>query len=418
MPIATRYVLPVALVLFLGLNYAFLSYTRPSALNSVITLNQHLPDSTVNVHLSSDNVSAQAAPVVFALVMFGASSATEGLLALKTALMHVSRPTEFHIICSEDAPPIIQEKLDLFTRPAYDISMHFYPLSGDMIKARAKRAGVDTEYSAGLGGLVKVFIHELLYNVDKVIFYDTDMLFLVDPFLLWREFDQMHDQQMIAFPDLGPESGDAEICTCVMLLNLKAMRAADFMPSSLSPASQKASISPPAWKAMNVDPKRPQFGDQGLYWAVWKHRPEFFMHLGLSWDMTHCRYSYGLSLADGDDSMSEKEQGAHQYDTRNAPERFAQLFPGIVHFNCQPDFPIVWTEPKNSQRPRWGPFVTIAMQYKWIWLNRGLGDAHVASQVVRRNKGEWWWDEVSTSTSSSGNKAGGMVKRPHQPHSH
>ncbi|KZT27290.1 glycosyltransferase family 8 protein [Neolentinus lepideus HHB14362 ss-1] len=417
MPIATRYVLPVAFVLFLGLNFAFLTYTRPSALNSVITLNQQLPDSILNVHLSSDNV-AEVAPIVFALVMFGASSATEGLLALKSALMHVSRPTEFHIICSQDAVPIIQEKLDLFSRPAYHVDVRFYPLSDDLIKARTTRAGVDTVYSAGLGGLVKVFIHELLYDVGKVIFYDTDMLFLVDPALLWREFDQMHDRQMIAFPTLGAESGSGEICTCVMLLNLKAMRTANFMPSTLFLASHTPSVSPPAWRATGIDPLKPQFGDQGLYWAVWKHRPEFFMHLGLSWDMTHCRYSYGLSLADGNDSMSEAEQIDHQFDTRTAPERFNQLFPGIVHFNCQPDFPVVWTEPKNAQRPRWGPFVTIAMQYKWVWLNRGLGDAHVVSQTVVRQEGEWWWDQISTSRTTPG--AGRLSKRhaTHPHHSH
>lgn len=55
-------------------------------------------------------------PIVFAFVMFGPDSAREGLLTLKTALMHVSRPTSFHIICSEDAIPIIEEKFALFSR--------------------------------------------------------------------------------------------------------------------------------------------------------------------------------------------------------------------------------------------------------------------------------------------------------------
>jgi hypothetical protein len=50
------------------------------------------------------------------MVMYGESSAKEGLLALKTVLMHVSRPVEFHIICSPDAIPIIQSKISLFSR--------------------------------------------------------------------------------------------------------------------------------------------------------------------------------------------------------------------------------------------------------------------------------------------------------------
>ena len=55
-------------------------------------------------------------PISFSMVMYGESSAKEGLLALKTVLMHISRPAEFHIICSPDAIPIIQSKLDLFSR--------------------------------------------------------------------------------------------------------------------------------------------------------------------------------------------------------------------------------------------------------------------------------------------------------------
>lgn len=42
------------------------------------------------------------------------------------------------------------------------------------------------------------------------------MLFLVDPALLWREFKGMNEDQMIAFPTLGPKSHSGWICTCVM----------------------------------------------------------------------------------------------------------------------------------------------------------------------------------------------------------
>lgn len=95
----------------------------------------------------------------------------------------------------------------------------FYPLSEASIKARAARAGVGSKHDAGAGGLVKAFMHEVLYDVEKVIYYDTDMLFLVDPYLLWREFDRFKardEQVLFSFPTLGPKSTSDVVCTCIM----------------------------------------------------------------------------------------------------------------------------------------------------------------------------------------------------------
>lgn len=41
-----------------------------------------------------------------------------------------------------------------------------------------------------------------------------------------------------------------------------------------------------------IDPENPEFGDQGLYFAIWKrYGRKMFRDLSISWDMTHCRYS-------------------------------------------------------------------------------------------------------------------------------
>jgi hypothetical protein len=93
------------------------------------------------------------------MVMIGADSATEGAMTIKSALMHTSRPLSFHLICSDEVIPIISDKLRLFSRPAYPLDVSFYSVSLDAIKARAGRAGVGTQYSAGWGGLVKVSRH-------------------------------------------------------------------------------------------------------------------------------------------------------------------------------------------------------------------------------------------------------------------
>jgi len=411
MGLLTRHLLPFTLALNLCLNFAFLAFTGTIRLPQVsqglksLIINDgpsgvvisDTPHGSFSSPTTVESLSASD-PVVFAMVMHGRNSATEGLLALKTALMHLSRSAEFHIICSPDAVDIIQEKVALFSRPSYNITISFYPMSETSIRERAQRAGVGSQHEAGAGGLVKTFLHEVLYNVEKVIFFDTDMLFLVDPYLLWREFDRFkaHNEEiLVSFPTLGPESTADVVCTCIMLLNLHLLRNQHFMPSTLFPSTVETLGSPQTWSMAGVDPMNPDFGDQGLYFAIWKRYGSVgkFKDLSASWDMTHCRYSYGLSLGDGDDSMSEPEQVEHQEYLREAKvyDQWLQLYPALLHFNCQPGTPVVWDDPLNSNRPRWGPFVVIAQRYKWVWLNRGDGSSSVKTDIVTDRS---FWDEL------------------------
>lgn len=104
--------------------------------------------------VSFDDALAQStalAPIVFALVMFGKSSATEGAIAIKSALMYASRPVDLHIITSEDAIPVLEEKFQLVKRAAYPVRVFYYPLDAASIRKRASRAGVETRYEAGVG---------------------------------------------------------------------------------------------------------------------------------------------------------------------------------------------------------------------------------------------------------------------------
>lgn len=111
-------------------------------------------------------------------------------------------------------------------------------------------------------------------------------------------------------------------------------------------------IQRPSSSCQEIDPEDPEFGDQGLYFAIWKrHGRKMFRDLSISWDMTHCRYSwvlpsvlrgayrspclysYGLSLADGDDSMDEAEQISKQIFMREGRvyDRWYQLYPALLH---------------------------------------------------------------------------------------
>lgn len=122
MGLASRRILPLAFVLNLTLNILFLVHSGtlrlpyfPGLASNQLTRNGHKGPHT---HPGwTTKIAPQSLELVsFSMVMYGESSAKEGLLALKTVLMHISRPAEFHIICSPDAIPVIQSKLDLFSR--------------------------------------------------------------------------------------------------------------------------------------------------------------------------------------------------------------------------------------------------------------------------------------------------------------
>lgn len=403
MGLASRRILPLAFAVNLLLNVLFLIHSGALRLPYLPGLPSQLthngPKGTHKHPAGAPHLVEQTLePVSLSMVMYGESSAKEGLLALKTVLMHISRPAEFHIICSPDAIPVIQSKLRLFSRPAYSVSVKFYPISEESIRDRAGRAGVASQHAAGYGGLVKTFLHEVLHDVNRVIYLDTDMLFLVDPFLLWRDFERYWNESqdfMVAFPTLGERSTSDVVCTCIMLLDLEQMRKHFFMPSTNFPTGTKSLGNNETWARAEIDPENPEFGDQGLYFAIWKrHGRKMFKDLSVSWDMTHCRFSYGLSLADGDDSMDETEQISNQIFTREGKvyDRWYQLYPALLHFNCQPHNDIVWEDSLNTNRPRWGPFVRIARQYKWVWLNRGDGTAEVRTDTVDERP---FWDEFA-----------------------
>ncbi|KAG8982455.1 hypothetical protein FRB93_008112 [Tulasnella sp. JGI-2019a] len=335
----------------------------------------------VDIYVPQQDV-AQA-PVVITMVMIGETSAVEGLGALKSVFMYLSRPLELHLVCSSDVPEIVDRKMALISRPTYNVRVSYYVLDPEMIRDRATRAGIGTKHQAGLGGLAKVFLHEILFNVPRTIYFDTDMAFLVDPVLLWKEFDHLTGEKMISFPIQSLEAGPEKICSCVMLLDLQQMRRRIFMPSTSFPPSTATLGSPDTWASAPLDPQDPQMGDQGIYWAIWRKYPHHFVPLSLSWDVTHCHWSWGLGLAQGDDSITEAEHIDMQTEVSTAaPERFGQIFPGILHFNCQGFTDIVWEDADNLRRPRWAPFVWVIRQYKWVWFNRGDGTATVNTKIV------------------------------------
>lgn len=70
------------------------------------------------------------------------------------------------------------------------------------------------------------------------------------------------------------------------------------MPSAYFPPHIQALGNTETWSLADIDPLNPDFGDQGFYFAIWKRYGHAggFRDLGVSWDMTHCRFSYEIFL--------------------------------------------------------------------------------------------------------------------------
>jgi lipopolysaccharide biosynthesis glycosyltransferase len=134
--------------------------------------------------LSSANMPSQTSyltaartpePLVFVLLMLGASTAQEGSQLLKSILMHSSTPVHLHIICTSDAVPVLWRRFALVNRPAYELEVTLYQVERDQVVQRAQRAGLGGNYWQ----LAKLFMHEIVpEEVERAIYVDADMLFV------------------------------------------------------------------------------------------------------------------------------------------------------------------------------------------------------------------------------------------------
>ncbi|GJE97040.1 glycosyltransferase family 8 protein [Phanerochaete sordida] len=341
-------------------------------------------------------------PVTFSLLMWSEASASEGVILLKSIFMYASGPTHIHIICDEAAHSYLEKRLALVTRPRHDILVRFYRPSYEAMAERVEREGaISTIHSAGIVGLMKLFIHEILPpTVKKSIFVDTDAFFISDPRLLWEQFRTWGPDTAISMPS-HPDMSSApwrdanKICSCVMLLDLARLRALRLMDSSAyRAAGGPAALSPPAFAALfgAPDPATGKYrdawlGDQSYWWAVVKARPDLYAHLSYDWEVSSClvdMYITGL----GDADMPEDEQARVQTDrVKDTPHAGQAVVPRLLHFNCLPVDNYYewdgWNDPKEGLNKRWGAALRYHTGYKWTWLNQSpAGETALTIETV------------------------------------
>ncbi|THG99040.1 hypothetical protein EW026_g3230 [Hermanssonia centrifuga] len=306
---------------------------------------QFFPPHMVDTPLEDQVTVVDADPVTFSFIMFSADSASEGAVLMKSILMYSSGPTHFHIICDDDAQAFLEKRLALVKRPKHNVLVRFYKLTRADMTGRIEREGaIFTDHSAGVPGLMKLFIHEILpETVKKSIFIDTDAFFISDPLLLWQQFDKLGPNTAISMPTHPEQEAPHwhhanKICSCIMLLDLEKLRKLRLMDSSayrnvddgispLSPAAFRAMFGPPGAEGHYEDVK---LGDQGYWWAIVSHRPDVFEHLSFDWEVSSClldMYFTGL----GHDDATEEEELAAQLHTWATPHQGQVILPKMLH---------------------------------------------------------------------------------------
>src|SRR5713226_4212165 len=116
---------------------------------------------------------------------------------------------------------------------------------------------------------MKLFIHEILLDVPKVIYVDTDAFFITDPTMLWERFTLMGPSTAISMPTHGDQNKAewhfaSKICSCIMLLDLEKLRKMRLMDSSYyrrdTTGLFPTALSPPTFEALFGPP-----GADGYY---------------------------------------------------------------------------------------------------------------------------------------------------------
>ena len=205
----------------------------------------------------------------------------------------------------------------------------------------------------------QLFLHEALPpNVHRVLFADTDGLFIVDPALLWDQlFPLFTPTTLLAFPfhpdsdQAGDWHGATRICSCMMAADLDRMRDVRLMGSRYYPDEKDAEgkvvrpVGSAIWKGTYTTGESGKIednvgGDQGYFYPIKMVHPEMFMgqstftfvfatarvarrrlttilwlarpksDLPLSWEVTSCQrtfYEIGLDMSEGRDDTTEEE---------------------------------------------------------------------------------------------------------------
>ncbi|CAF3900463.1 unnamed protein product [Rotaria magnacalcarata] len=233
-------------------------------------------------------------PIHLTLVVCG-DRLEEALNALKSSLIFTPSPIIFHIFTEDHLREQFKEKINTEWPIEYKLKfqIEFYSIQftrGNDERWRKLFKPCCTQ---------RLFIPDILTNIDSVIYIDTDILFLSNVRSLWRFFRKFNSTQLAALtpehedPSMGwynrfarhPYYGPMGLNSGVMLMNLTRMRQVNMIS-----------------KIMNIFDEfhlNITWGDQCLLNIYFNYYPEQVYEFSCNWNYRpdHCMYENNCQMA-------------------------------------------------------------------------------------------------------------------------
>lgn len=243
------------------------------------------------------------------LIAAGGEIAGEIRIFVRSIILHARRADVFfHFVVfkgtEKTIPPIFEEINSAFVNIRYElIKMN---LTAYLNLKLHNKVRITHEWS-GLYGVGKIFMYDLLQDVNKCIVIDTDTLFGIDPAFLWSEaLARLRPPIAVAttwFP------GDTYFNSGVMLHNFEYMREANF--------GNLITMKGCALEKKNGSETFLCYHDQLFLNMIMNDHPELFDKFTISWNLDICFGFRNFTF----DSFKDTTTG---------------LFFGVAHFTCLP----------------------------------------------------------------------------------
>ncbi|CAF0843767.1 unnamed protein product [Rotaria sordida] len=233
-------------------------------------------------------------PIHLTIVVCG-DRLEEALNALKSSLIFTPSPIIFHVFTEDHLREQFKEKINsewpIEYRSKFEIEYYQIQFTrGNDERWRKLFKPCCTQ---------RLFIPDILTNIDSVIYIDTDILFLSNIRSLWRFFRKFNSTQLAALtsehedPSMGwynrfarhPYYGSMGLNSGVMLMNLTRMRQMNMISKIMTIFDEFH---------LNIT-----WGDQCLLNIYFSYYPEQIYEFGCDWNYRpdHCVYENNCQMA-------------------------------------------------------------------------------------------------------------------------
>ena len=243
----------------------------------------------------------------FCVVAAQKGIAKEVEILVKSILVHARRSdVMFHFVTDNGPHEHIAKIFEDFDHPFVNISYEI--IKTDLKTYLNRQFGNTVKVTSpwsGIYGLGKIFMYDLLPDVDRCIVVDTDVVFAADLVFLWHEL-QSRLQPPVAIA-VTMKKGDNYFNSGLMLQNLELMRNISFRNLISMDACETV-------QNQSVNKYRCEH-DQLLLNSVKKQHPKLFDTFTVSWNLGLCFNFRNFTFNSFEDKKND-------------------LFFGAAHFSC------------------------------------------------------------------------------------